>query len=207
VNDTGMNALMYLAMLVLPLSALASRRLPLGQTVKMALIWVAIFAGGLLLYGLWQTINDRSPAIASAKSWATGILYGNDQTVTGGIVKLRKQNDGHFYADVTVNGIGRRMLIDSGATTTALSTGTAKAAGLNLDESPFGTILDTANGKVSASVSTVKSLQLGSITASDLPVVVSENFGDQDVLGMNFLSRLQSWRVEGDWLILQPRAN
>jgi len=52
----------------------------------------------------------------------------------------------------------------------------------------------------------VKSLQLGSITASDLPVVVSKNFGDQDVLGMNFLSLLQSWRVEGDWLILRPKA-
>jgi aspartyl protease family protein len=201
-----MNALMYLAMLVLPLSALASRRLPLGQTVKMALIWVAIFAGGLLLYGLWQTLNDRSPAVASAKSWATGILYGNDQAVTGGVVKLRKQDDGHFYADATINGVSRHMLIDSGATTTALSVVTAKAAKLDLDESPFGTILHTANGEVSANVSTVKTLQLGSIIASDLPVVVSENFGDQDVLGMNFLSRLQSWRVEGDWLVLQPKA-
>lgn len=37
-----------------------------------------------------------------------------------------------------------------------------------------------------------------------LPVVVSPAFGDTDVLGMNFLSRLKSWRVEGDTLILEP---
>lgn len=205
-NDTSMNVVFYLALLVLPLSALASRRLPLGSTLKIAAVWVAIFAGGLLLYGAWQALTDRSPGFAQAKSWATGILYGNDQNVSGAAVKLRKQADGHFYADVTINGVATRMLIDSGATTTALSVATAKAAGLDLDESPFGTILDTANGQVSANVSTVKALKLGAITATDLPVVVSANFGNEDVLGMNFLSRLQGWRVEGDWLILQPKA-
>jgi predicted aspartyl protease len=25
-----------------------------------------------------------------------------------------------------------------------------------------------------------------------------------DLLGMNFLSELSAWRVEGEWLILQP---
>jgi aspartyl protease family protein len=201
-----MNALYYLALLVLPVSALASRRLPLGKTMKMAAVWVAIFAGGLLLYAAWQALTDRSPALAQAKSWATGILYGDDQTVSGNAVKLRKQADGHFYADATINGVATHMLIDSGATTTALSVATAKAAGLDLSESPFGTILDTANGQVSANVATVKTLKLGAITATDLPVVVSANFGDADVLGMNFLSRLQGWRVEGDWLVLQPKA-
>ena len=38
----------------------------------------------------------------------------------------------------------------------------------------------------------------------DLAVVVSPAFGDIDVLGMNFLSRLKSWRVEGQTLILTP---
>jgi aspartyl protease family protein len=37
-------------------------------------------------------------------------------------------------------------------------------------------------------------------------VVVSENFGNLDVLGMNFLSRLHSWRVEDKTLILEPKA-
>jgi len=203
-NDRGMTVLMYVAMLVLPLSALMSRRIPLGKTVKMALAWVAIFALGLLLYSGWQAITDRSPAVAQAKSWASGILYGNDQTVSGGAVKLRKQADGHFYADVTINGASAHMLVDSGATTTGLSVATAKAAGIDLGESPFATIIDTANGQITANVATAKTLKLGSITATDLPVAVSANFGDQDVLGMNFLSRLKSWHVDGDWLVLQP---
>jgi aspartyl protease family protein len=47
-------------------------------------------------------------------------------------------------------------------------------------------------------------LRFGTIVARDLPVVVSPAFGTTDVLGMNFLSKLKSWRVEGRTLILEP---
>jgi aspartyl protease family protein len=33
---------------------------------------------------------------------------------------------------------------------------------------------------------------------------VSDSFGDTNVVGMNFLSTLQSWRVDGNILILNP---
>ncbi|RZL97585.1 MAG: TIGR02281 family clan AA aspartic protease, partial [Sphingomonas sp.] len=43
-----------------------------------------------------------------------------------------------------------------------------------------------------------------SIVARDLSAVVSPAFGDVNVVGMNFLSRLKSWRVEDNTLILVP---
>ena len=42
------------------------------------------------------------------------------------------------------------------------------------------------------------------IVARDLKVVVSPAFGDMEVIGMNFLSKLASWRVEGRTLVLVP---
>jgi hypothetical protein len=48
-------------------------------------------------------------------------------------------------------------------------------------------------------------LRLGDITARNLNVVTTPALGDTDVLGMNFLSQLDSWRVEGRTLILVPR--
>ena len=129
----------------------------------------------------------------------------NDQLVSGDTVRINMADDGQFWADVDLNGVRRRMLIDSGATTTSLSADTAKAAGLDLDESPFATVLDTANGSVAAKVSSVDRLKLGGIAAHNLPVVVSPAFGDTDVIGMNFLSRLKSWRVDGKTLVLQPK--
>ncbi len=71
----------------------------------------------------------------------------------------------------------------------------------------FPIILETANGQVRPQSAQVAELSIGNIVARDLAVVVSPAFGDIDVLGMNFLSRLHSWRVEGRTLILEPKAN
>jgi len=128
----------------------------------------------------------------------------DDQQVIGREVRIRMAPDGHFWAHVRLNGIERRMLIDSGATITALSSDTAAQAGLKPHRPTFPLLLRTANGAVPAETATLGDLRLGDIRARDLPVVVSPAFAGLDVLGMNFLSQLKSWRVEGDTLILVP---
>lgn len=50
----GMDLVFFALVLILPVSALAARRLPLGETLKMALAWVAIFAVAFALVVLWQ---------------------------------------------------------------------------------------------------------------------------------------------------------
>ena len=190
----GAQIALYAMMLILPLSALLARRVPLGQTVKLALVWIGIFALAALLVAQ----RDRV-----APLWQS--FVGGDNSVTGRTTRIAKDADGHFRVDATIDGVRRRMLIDSGASTTALSAATARAAGLDLDESPFPRLIETANGTVTAQTATVRRLTIGEISARDLPVVVSEQFGDTDVIGMNFLSRLASWRVERDALILEPR--
>lgn len=191
-------ALFYGLMLLLPLSALIARRMPVGTTLKMALIWVAIIVAGLLLVAQ----RDR---IAPAWAAASGLLLGSDQRVTGNTVHVRMASDGHFWVSAEINGVRRRMLVDSGASTTALSSATARAARIVPDDSPFPVMIDTANGQVTARLATAERLSIGAIDARDLPVVVADAFGDTDVIGMNFLSRLAAWRVEGRTLILQPQ--
>ena len=112
--------------------------------------------------------------------------------------------DGHFWADATINGVRRRLLIDSGATVTAISERTAAAAGVEGNLGPVPVVLQTANGMAPARSGSVDELRLGNIVARDLKVVVSPAFGDMEVIGMNFLSKLASWRVEGRTLILVP---
>ncbi|MBC3942375.1 TIGR02281 family clan AA aspartic protease [Sphingomonas albertensis] len=191
IGDRAAQFALYAVMLILPLSALVARRLPLKPVLKMALAWVAIFVVALL--------------IASQRDRLSGLktLFA-DQQVSGTETRIRMAEDGHFWADVDIDGVRRRMLIDSGATTTALSTATANAAGLDSDESPFPVIISTANGDVSARTATAKRITIGTITATDLGIVTAPSFGDTDVIGMNFLSKLGSWRVENATLILTP---
>ncbi len=128
----------------------------------------------------------------------------DDQQVAGRTVRIRMAPDGHFWARVTLNGVERRMLIDSGATITAISEDTARAAGIESRGGGFPVLIDTANGTVPARRGTIERLAVGPLATKDLGVVISANFGDLDVLGMNFLSRLKSWRVERDMLVLEP---
>ena len=126
------------------------------------------------------------------------------QAVAGDTVRIGMAADGHFWADVAIGPLRRRMLIDSGATITALSQRTADAAGIPRRRSLAPVILRTANGAVPAEVGTAAQLRIGAITARNLAVVISPALGETDVIGMNFLSRLESWRVEGRTLILVP---
>lgn len=130
----------------------------------------------------------------------------DSQTVAGDEVRLRMAGDGHFWALVSINGVERRMLVDSGATITALSQATADEASVARSANLLPVVLRTANGNVQAQTGTIAQLDLGSIEAKNLKVVVSPALGDVDVLGMNFLSQLASWRVEDRVLVLVPKA-
>jgi aspartyl protease family protein len=195
-GDQGAEFVFYAMALLLPLSALLARRIPLGQTLKMALAWIGIFGLGLIV------VSQRGK-IGGVLDDARRTLVGDDQQVVGETVRIAMAPDGHFYATVSINDISRRMLIDSGASITALSRATASAAEIDRD-GVFQVAIDTANGTVLADRATAERLEIGGITAHDLPVVVADAFGQTDVIGMNFLSKLKSWRVEGRTLVLEP---
>ena len=198
-SDTTGNVIFYVLLLVLPLSALFARRLPLGRVAVMALAWIGIFATGLVVVGI---VNQNQWLVSGTRA----LFYGPDQSVVGSEVRIPMADDGHFWARATINGVERVMLVDSGATVTALSTTTAAAAKIDLDGIAPPAVVSTANGTVTGKSATIESLKVGGITATDLPTIVAPEFGDQDVLGMNFLSRLKSWRVEGKTLILTPNS-
>lgn len=195
--DLGGNAALYLLLLILPISALIARRVPILRVLLSLASWAVLAALLLLVVNQREQFDPYIQRIAA-------LLKLDDQQVVGRETRIRMSPDGHFWAHVSVDGVKRRMLIDSGATVTALSTATADAAGLDVRDGMFPMVLSTANGRITAQTATVGELRLGDIAARDLGVVVSPAFGDTNVLGMNFLSRLKSWRVEGRTLILQP---
>lgn len=127
------------------------------------------------------------------------------QRVVGTEVRVPLGVDGHFWVRADLgDGIGRRMLVDTGATITALSPATANAVGAAVARGPVPVIMQTANGAALATPATLDRLRVGGIEARDLAVVVTPGLGSTDVIGMNFLTRLKSWRVENHTLILVP---
>lgn len=128
----------------------------------------------------------------------------DDQKVAGKELRVKMAPDGHFWAVASINGVEARMLIDSGATITALSEQTARAAHIDKGSTLAPVMLHTANGVATAETGSIDELRVGNIVARNLKIVTAPGLGGLNVLGMNFLSKLDSWRVEGQTLILVP---
>lgn len=127
-----------------------------------------------------------------------------EQTVAGGETRVPLAPDGHFWIEADVNGKTAAFLVDTGATLTAVSVPLAQRAGLDPRRGGVPVRISTANGTVSAELTTIDTLRFGNVKAGGLDAVIAPNIGETNVLGMNFLSRLKSWRVEGNTLILVP---
>ena len=134
----------------------------------------------------------------------TSSLGLDDQKVSGKELRVTMASDGHFWVQASVNGVKRRMLIDSGATVTALSEQTAREAGVGTGTRFTPVVLRTANGIAPAKTGSIDELRVGNIVARNLKIVTAPGLGGLDVIGMNFLSKLDSWRVEGRTLVLVP---
>lgn len=170
--------------------------------------WLGKFLRGLgnlgLVAALLLTIAQAARMSSNsdvALTWA-GM---QQQEVAGDTTRIPLAPDGHFWIRARVNGEPRRFLVDTGATLTAISTNTALVAGVEPGPMDRALVLQTANGAVAAQTAVVSELSFGNIVARDLDVVITPGMGETNVIGMNLLSRLASWRVEGRTLIMTPR--
>ena len=110
--------------------------------------------------------------------------------------------DGHFWIDGRINGERVKFLVDSGATMTTIGRDTADRVGVEVGLRP-DQLVRTGNGLIRVSTGRARSLEVGSIERREIGVHVADN-ENLNVLGMNFLSSLERWGVEGRWLVMVP---
>lgn len=192
-DNNGAFALYYLIIIVAVAGSLIGMRQPIGKTLKMVLAWVAIFGVGFVLFSFRSEFSGFGQRL---RAEAMGSAIADGQAL-----RIPVADDGHFWVEARVNGHPLRFMVDSGASITTVSRDSAEAA-----EMPIGsqrTVVHTANGPVSAIKGYADHLEVGSIERTDFPVDINEH-DDTNLLGMNFLSSLRSWRVEGNYLVLEP---
>lgn len=192
-SDTAPNALYLALLLVLVGSSLFAMRLPMGKALKMAAAWVAIFGVGFILFSFRGEFSALGARL-KAEAIGTPIQSGEE-------LRIPMADDGHFWVEGRVNGHEARFLVDSGASVTTLDRTTASAAGVEPDMRVA--VVETANGTVRMRVATLDQFAIGQIARPGLTVYINGRH-QTNVLGMNFLSSLGSWRVEGNYLVLRP---
>ena len=191
-NDVMLGGVYLLMAAMLVLGALMSRRERAARLFTMALAWVAIFSAGFVLL----TFRDNFGWVAQRlKAEAIG------SPVEQGVeTRIPMALDGHFWVDATVNGKPVKFLVDSGATMTTIDRDTAAETKVAVSARP-DQYVRTGNGIIRVSTGRASVLSVGQITRRDVGLQIADN-DDLNVLGMNFLSSLSRWGVEGRWLIL-----
>jgi aspartyl protease family protein len=193
-NDIMLGSLYILMAVMLVLGALMARREKPAKLLTMALAWVAIFGAGFVLFTFR---DDFGWVLQRLRAEATG-----DPVQQGEEIRIPMAIDGHFWVDGEINGQSVKFLIDSGATMTTIGRDTALRTGVDVSETR-DQLVRTGNGIIRVSTGRADSLQVGPIARQDMLLHVADN-ENLNVLGMNFLSSLDRWGVDGRWLILVP---
>jgi aspartyl protease family protein len=191
-NDVMLGGLYLLMATMLVLGSLMARREPAAKMFTMALAWVAIFAAGFVLF----TFRDNFQWVAQrlkAEAIGTPVQQGDETRIPMAV-------DGHFWVDAKVNGTDVKFLVDSGATMTTIDRSTAAAAGVEVSPRR-DQYVRTGNGVIRMSAGHADEIDIGGISRRNVGLQVADH-DDLNVLGMNFLSSLSRWGVEGRWLVL-----
>ena len=165
--------------------------------MKHAPLLLLLAAGGLFAWfapnlaghsRVREPATNATPVARTAQAAVPAGSWGAGETV------LARAPDGHFYADVSVQGVSVRMLVDTGASVIALTAEDADAFGVAWSETDIGPVARGASGTVYGVPATLEDVRVGEIEVRRVDAVVVPDGLGISLLGQSFLS--QASRVE-----------
>jgi aspartyl protease family protein len=191
--------LIYLLVILAALSIGLAARIQArpGTAVAHLGAWVLIFAVLVLAYSFRNDMGGLKDRFLSELVPAQGQVVGSTA------IAFPRDADGHYHVYATVDGTEIPFMIDTGATDVVLTPADARSMGLDPAQLAYTMTADTANGRVRGAPIIISNFKLGPIIVQSLPAVVNEADMPVSLLGMEFMNRLKSWRVEDGRLTLQ----
>jgi len=174
--------------------------------LKSAAIIALAVASALLAAQAVSVIDARSRAAVVAAEQADVAVAAAEPAPapTGGAASLVKAADGHFWAEAQVNGKRVRFLVDTGATTVALTAADATRLGLDLDELTFDRPVATASGETHAAQVELDYVSVAGARVERVKALVLKSGLSSSLLGMSYLGRLSKFEATPTALILRP---
>ncbi len=181
-----------------------------GLFLKQAVSWLGIGLALVTLYAFRPELTMVAQRTLGALVPGTPVemsvrkLPSSGQRARPGIVAITAGRGGHFNADALVNGSRVTFLVDTGASVVILTPEDAQRAGINTSMLRYSAPVSTANGKTFAAPVRLNEVRVGSISIPDVRALVSKPGQlSTSLLGMTFLSRLRSYKVSGNQLVLE----
>lgn len=147
------------------------------RTLKIATVWLLL--GAVIFVGFLAWERERAQSQFST---------------SGGVIEIRRGNDGHYHWPGSINGEPVDFLIDTGATGTAMSQALAR----QLQLKPLQRVQsNTAGGVVTGELVRADLALQGGVRVERLAMVALPGLGDRPLLGMDVLGRLHWQQRDG----------
>jgi aspartyl protease family protein len=150
------------------------------KTALIVTLWLAV--AGVLFYFMNTRVNPNTA----------------DSLSQSGEVVLQRDLSGHYRAEAFINGVKTAVMLDTGATDVAISQAFAEQLGLS---SIKAVRTRTANGDTVSYMVRLKNVKLGGIVAHDVAAIIAPRLGDEVLLGMSFLGRMDVRLYKGTMTI------
>ena len=153
-----------------------------------------LFMIGLgLVIGLVYPSGRSAPPPASAAATAS---------VAPSETRLERSGSGHFYANADVNGQLVRFVVDTGASSVALTVDDARRIGIPFSPSEFSEIGSGASGPVRGKQILIDKVSLDGKEVAQVRGAILEGL-DVSLLGQSYLSRIGAVEMRGDYMVLK----
>lgn len=166
-------------------------RARISLAVQQMLIWAVIFTGATAIFAYRDELAGR-------------LLPGHAIARAGGVIELTRASDGHFYANIDVNGVSLPFVVDTGATQIVLRKEDARQIGIDPGALVYAGRAMTANGMVRTAQVELGELIFAKRRETGIGATISDGVLDRSLLGMSYLQRFSKIEIEGSTLRLIP---
>jgi aspartyl protease family protein len=169
----------------------------LGEALQAAMMWIVVALLLIAGYTYRFELNEVTTRMMME------LAPGRTVLARGQVVEVARTGSGEFQILTTVNDARVPMVLDTGASTVMLTRDAALAAGLPVELIKYTINIETANGRTRAAAATVDRIAVGNIVETAVPALIAQPGAlKTSLLGMSFLSRLESWEVRGGKVIM-----
>jgi aspartyl protease family protein len=175
-----------------------------GQALRDLLVWGLLGAVVIAGYNYRERIMSLGYHVLGDLLPPDSPLRADTQTGQERSERIRKRPDGHFMVRAEANGAPLTMLVDTGASTVVLRPEDGRRLGFDVDQLRYVVPVQTANGTTYAASIRLSTLTVGKIRIDNVDALVARRGTlRENLLGMSFLNRLNSYEFSGEYLTLR----
>lgn len=163
---------------------------------------IAVAAGVIVIGSVLAVrhLDDPKPAPADVPAIAAAVL----PAAPSGEVRLAAGPNHQFFVTAAVNGRPSSFLVDTGASFVALRDSDARAANLYVSWADYKHPVRTANGETKAALIEIAVIEIDNIRVENVKAfILPDDQLGMNLLGMSFLSKLESVEARGRELVLR----